>query len=151
MPRVLARPTPRARFSAEPLDSVENLSIKDYRLVSGSTLVLDYRESTKNRGGRIAALAKQKICMANLVVSPIIGNRRFTGWTSVPCAGGGTGAGFGVAVRLAHHFFVPPSMAYQGPFRCTAGALNPPVTRRRHKADLRSRAAVTCTALSFAR
>jgi hypothetical protein len=44
-PWVSARPTPHLRYKPEPLDKVIDLSARDFGLVSGSTLFLDFRDS----------------------------------------------------------------------------------------------------------
>jgi hypothetical protein len=43
-PRVSARPTPRLRCTPEPLDKSIDLSVRAFGLVTGSTLLLDYRD-----------------------------------------------------------------------------------------------------------
>ena len=45
-PKALALPTPRRDFQKLPLASIENIEVQKFGLVSGSTLVLDYRQNT---------------------------------------------------------------------------------------------------------
>jgi hypothetical protein len=46
-PFVYAFPTPTKQFSPKPLDEVLNQSVREFGLVSGSTLVIDFREGIK--------------------------------------------------------------------------------------------------------
>jgi hypothetical protein len=46
-PFVYAFPTPTKQFSPKPLDEISKLSVREFGLVSGSTLVVDFREGIR--------------------------------------------------------------------------------------------------------